>query len=122
MTGSALLIKLLAVALILAGLVLAWNPELVSHKPIPTDTFKATERRIWWGLLIGFGILLLFHPTLLPWGTTLAATGLALLFGMLVARLIGIALDGPVAKQWLNVGIELVLMMPLLWWYLRVRP
>ena len=61
MSNSPMIIKLLAVALILAGVVLAWNPELVSNKPVPDDTFKAVERRIWWGLLIGFGILLLFH-------------------------------------------------------------
>lgn len=121
MSDSFLIIKLFAVALILAGAILVWNPELVSNKPIPSDPFKAIERRIWWGLLIGFGILLLGHHTLLPWGPTLAATGSALLFGLLVARLIGIALDGSAAKQWLNVGIEVVLLIPLVAWYLRVR-
>ena len=121
MSNSPMIIKLLAVALILAGVVLAWNPELVSNKPVPDDTFKAVERRIWWGLLIGFGILLLFHHSLLPWAPTLAATGSTLMAGLLVARLIGIALDGSVAKQWLNVGIEVLMLIPLVWWYLRVR-
>jgi len=118
---NSLILKLVGVALVIVGVTLVWNPELVSNKPIPKDTFKATERRIWWGLIIGFGCLLLFHHQLLPWMLTIAATGAALLFGLLVARLIGIMLDGSVLKQWINVGIELVILVPLVWWYLRIR-
>ncbi|MDO6460505.1 hypothetical protein Q4485_07350 [Granulosicoccaceae sp. 1_MG-2023] len=44
-----------------------------------------------------------------------------LMAGLLLARLIGITLDGSVLKQWLNVGIELVLLLPLVWWYLKTR-
>ncbi|SHG91031.1 DUF4345 family protein [Ferrimonas marina] len=116
-----LILRAVGVLLILAGLVLVWDPELVSNKPVPTDPFQATERRIWWGLLIGFGTLLLFHHQLQPWNQSLAAAGCSLLFGLLVARLIGMALDGPVMKQWINVGIEIVIMIPLVWWYLKVR-
>lgn len=113
--------KAIGVVLIMIGIVLVWNPELVSNKPIPTDTFKAIERRIWWGLIIGIGRLPWFHTQLQPWMATLAATLSALMFGLLVARLIGIMLDGSVLKQWINVAIELVIMVPLVWWYLRVR-
>ena len=107
--------------LIVAGLILTANPELVSSKPVPTDIFEAIERRIWWGLIIGFGVLLLFHHQLRPWLQTLAATLSALVFGLLVARLLGIILDGSVLKQWLYVAIELVILAPLLWWYFRLR-
>lgn len=119
MGGTAL--KVLGGMLILAGLVLASNPELVSHKAIPSDVFQAVERRIWWGLLIGLGCIPLFHHQWQPWGATVAGTLASLLFGLLIARFIGIALDGSVAKQWLNVGIEIVIMAPLVWWYLKVR-
>jgi len=118
---SSVVFKLIGVVLIIVGVILVWNPELVSNKPIPDNTFEATERRIWWGLIIGFGCLLLLHHQLLPWLPTLVATGSALLFGLLVARLIGILLDGSVLKQWINVGIEIVILVPLVWWYLRVR-
>ncbi len=121
MIESSLLLRLIGIVLMIIGVTLAWNPELVSNKPIPTDTFKATERRIWWGLIIGFGFLLLFHHQLVPWIPTIAATCSALLFGLLVARLIGIALDGSVTKQWINVGIEIVILVPLVWWYMRTR-
>ncbi len=121
MMETSLLLRLIGTVLIIIGVTLVWNPELVSNKPIPDDTFEATERRIWWGLIIGFGCLLLFHHQLLPWIPTIAATASALLFGLLVARLIGIALDGSVTKQWINVGIEIVILVPLVWWYLRTR-
>ncbi len=116
-----LIIRVIGIVLIIVGIVLVWNPELVSKQPIPEDTFAATERRIWWGLIIGAGILLMFHHDIQPWMATIAATASALLFGLLIARLIGIMLDGSVLKQWINVGIELVMLLPLLWWYLRVR-
>lgn len=116
-----LILRVIGVVVVIVGVTLAWNPELVSRQPIPEDTFEATERRIWWGVIIGVGTLLLFHRQLQPWMATIAATGSALLFGLLVARLIGIMLDGSVVKQWINVGIELVMLLPLVWWYLRVR-
>ncbi|BEU03591.1 hypothetical protein OAG1_23910 [Agarivorans sp. OAG1] len=121
MIETSLLLRGIGIVLIIAGIVLVSNPELVSNKAIPDNTFDAIERRIWWGLLIGFGCLLMFHHQFQPWVTSLAATSASLMFGLLVARLIGIMLDGSVTKQWLYVGLELVLLAPLVWWYLRVR-
>ncbi len=118
---STLILRLIGVALIVVGVVLVSNPELVSNKPIPTDTFEAVERRIWWGLLIGAGVLLLFHHQLRPWLVTLAATLSAAVFGLLVARFIGIMLDGSVPKQWLWVGVEIAILLPLVFWYLHIR-
>ncbi|GHA12232.1 hypothetical protein GCM10008090_22640 [Arenicella chitinivorans] len=114
-------LRLIGLVLILIGVVLASNPELVSNRPVPEDTFKAVERRVWWGLFIGLGLLLQFHHQWLPWQTTVAATLISLLLGLLVARFIGIFYDGSVAKQWLNVGIEVAIMLPLIWWYFNTR-
>jgi len=105
--------------LVLMGLIVTSNPEMLSDKPVPADTFEAIERRIWWGLIIGIGVLLILHHQLQPWLRTVAASLAALLFGMLVARLIGILLDGSVMKQWLYVGLELVILAGLMWWYRR---
>ena len=121
MIESTLILRCVGILLVVTGLVLAANPELLSNKPIPDDTFQAIERRIWWGLLIGFGSLLLFHHQLQPWMTTIAAASASLMFGLLIARLIGIMLDGLVAKQWLNVAIEVILLAPLVWWYLSTH-
>lgn len=119
---SSLVLRIAGGIIIAIGVALVSNPELVSNKPVPTDTFQAVERRIWWGLIIGVGTLFLFHHQLHPWMATIAATISSLLFGLLVARIIGIMLDGSVAKQWLWVGVEVVLLAVCLWWYLKVRP
>jgi len=118
---NTLILKLIGVASLVVGLALVWSPELISNKPIPNDVYQAIERRIWWGLLIGLGLLLLFHHKLLPWQPTVAATLSALLLGLMIARLIGILLDGSVAKQWTNLAIEFVFFLPLLWWYIRTQ-
>ena len=114
------LFRAIGTVLIIVGIVLVSNPELISSKPIPDDTFRAIERRIWWGLLIGIGTLLLFRHQVQPWLQTLAATSTALIFGVLVARLLGILLDGSVAKQWAWVAVEAVILVMLVWWYRKI--
>ena len=114
------LFRAIGTVLIIVGIVLVSNPELISSKPIPDDTFRAIERRIWWGLLIGIGTLLLFRHQVQPWLQTLAATSSALIFGVLVARLLGILLDGSGAKQWAWVAVEAVVLVVLLWWYRKI--
>ena len=121
MIKSSITQRIIGLALIVIGVTLVSNPELVSNQPVPADTFEAIERRIWWGLFIGIGTLLLFRHQLKPWLATLAAACVSIVFGLLMARLLGIMLDGSVAKQWLYVGIEAVILVPLVWWYLKVR-
>ena len=116
-----LLLRLFGGVLLLAGLALVVNPELVSSKPVPQDRFEAVERRIWWGLLIGFGALLQFHHQIRPWLRTLVVTCCWLLIGLLAARLIWIALDGSVIRQWYLVGIECVILAAFVFWYFQLR-
>lgn len=108
------------IVLLLTGLVLASNPELVSDQPVPSETFEAVERRIWWGLLIGAGAMLLFHHRLRPWPATALAIFASAMFGLLVARLIGIALDGSVLAQWLWVAVEAGLLAGSVGWYAKI--
>ncbi|MCH2108401.1 MAG: hypothetical protein MK135_03670 [Polyangiaceae bacterium] len=115
------MLKIFAGAMVLVGLVLAVNPELLGDRPLPSDPYEAIERRVTWGKVVGLGLVPLFHFSLRPWMPTIAATLSSLVAGYLVTRLIGIALDGSVAKQWMYAGIELLLLLPLVWWYLRTR-
>lgn len=113
--------KAFGLIFLVAGIVIVVNPELITNKPVPEDIFEAVERRIWWGLLIGVGLLLLFNLRWSPWLPTLLVTLIALIAGLLIARLIGIGLDGSVIKQWYFVLVEVAIATPLIWWYLRIR-
>jgi hypothetical protein len=121
MISSVLITRAAGLIILIIGLIIVVNPELVTNKPVPEDTFEAIERRIWWGLLIGAGLLLLFNHQWTPWLPTVLITVVALITGLLAARLIGILLDGSVIKQWYLVIVELVIAAPFLWWYLRIR-
>ena len=102
-------LQILGGLLVLAGLVLACAPTLV-HDPGPAaDTFAAIERRIPWGALGGLGALLIARTQLKPWKITIAAFVVWVTTGILVARGIGLALDGAdSAKQWMWFGVEVV--------------
>ena len=105
--------------LLLSGVILTYNPELVSSKPIPEDTFQAVERRIRWGFLIGFGMLLIIHHQVNPYLFTVAALGMTLTLGALISRVMGIVLDGSVPRQWMWVLVELVMVIGFGIWYAK---
>jgi hypothetical protein len=111
--------RILGFAILIAGVVLSCNPEFVSNKPVPEDVFEAVERRIKWGVVVGFGLLFIFHTQLRPWLGTVAAIGVALTVGILIARFIGIVLDGSVPRQWFWMAVEFVVLIPLWFWYVR---
>jgi hypothetical protein len=101
-----MLLKISGVTLLIAGLILAYRPDLISTHPIPTDPYQMIEKRVRWGFVIGFGILLLFHHQWTPWGLTVFALLFALTTGVILARLLGFVLDGFFAKQMLWLAIE----------------
>ena len=121
MESSVLIFRGLGVLLILVGFVVSANPELIIQKPVPIDVFEAVERRVWWGLIIGIGLLLMFHHQVQPWLLTLAAAGVALTSGILVARFIGIVLDGSHPKQWFWVVVELLIIVGFAFWYWKQK-
>lgn len=94
----------------LACLVLSVAPTLV-HDPGPApDLFEATERHVRWGLGIGIGATLCAKRWRRPWSVVVAWLALCLSGGYLLARFIGIAIEGwGNQKQWLLVGVEIVI-------------
>lgn len=113
MPPSALLaLKAFGLLLALAGLLLAALPTLLNDPGPAASSFEAIERRIWWGGLFGVGLLLLTHTQLKPWLFTLSAATFWIIGGMLVARTIGLVLDGADSgKQWFWFVVELVIVV-----------
>lgn len=102
-------LRMLGGALALAGLVLAFAPTLVSDPGPAADSFAAIERRIPWGLLLGVGAFLVARTQLKPWSHTLASFVFWVVIGILVARGIGLALDGADSgMQWVWVLVEVI--------------
>jgi len=114
-------LQVAGIIILLLGVFLAYNPELVSSKPIPEDTFRAIERRVRWGFLIGLGLLLMFHHQVKPYLFTVAALGMTLTLGALISRVMGIVLDGSAPRQWMWVVVELAMVIGFGFWYANQR-
>lgn len=116
-----LFLQVVGFFILLLGAILSYNPELVSNKPIPQDPFQAVERRVRWGFLMGVGMLLIFHHQVTPFLFTLAGLGMTLTLGALIARVIGIVLDGSVPRHWIWVLVEIVMIIGFGVWYVKQR-
>ncbi len=104
--------RILGGLLVLVGLVFMIEPTLV-HDPGPAiDTFAAIERSILWGGLMGVVGLLIARTQLKPWAITFASLVFWLTTGFLLARGVGLVLDGADSqKQWMWVGVEVVVII-----------
>lgn len=103
-------LQVLGVVVALASLVLASAPTLV-HDPGPApDLFEATERHVRWGLGVGVGVLFVVNRWRRPWSVLIAWLAFCLSGGYLLARFVGMAIEGPSNhKQWMLVGVEIVI-------------
>ena len=102
----------LGAPLVIAGLVLTLVPSLVGDSGPAPNTFAAIERRIPWGALAGLGALLVARTQLRPLNISFAWLVFWATSGVLVARLLGLALDGADSRaQWMWVGVEIVVVV-----------
>ncbi len=95
------------------GFLLVVRPEFVNKKPKPEDVFRAVERRAWWGLLIGLGLFCFSLPSINSYLVGFFVLATAATLGILIARLIGIFLEGSHRRQWFWVWVELLVVLVL---------
>lgn len=83
-----------------------WFGPLTGAGEPAANTFEAIERRIRGGMLLGFGLCFIARTELRPWSMTIASLVLYFMLGALLARLLGLVVEGNDAKQWLLVAVE----------------
>ena len=93
-----------------------WFEPLTGGPEPAADTFEAVERRVRGGMVLGVGLLLIARTELRPWSTTIASVLFYFMLGALLARILGLIIEGIDARQWLYVAIETgVMTLAALW-------
>ena len=113
-----IILKISGLILIIAGFVFACRPDLFNSSQVQLAGYERIEKRVKWGFLIGLGIFLIFHQQWADWRFTLWGLLSALTFGIILARLLGLVLDGFFAKQmlWLLIELAVLAVFVLLYW------
>ncbi|MCB9545275.1 MAG: DUF4345 family protein [Myxococcales bacterium] len=110
MSGVRVLGLVLAAVGVVAAIAPGWFGPLTRYPQPPADVFEVVESRVRGGMILGVGLIFLAVPALRPWTVSIPAAILWFVAGALIARLLGIAVDGAVPKQWLWVAVEAGLM------------
>jgi len=115
--------RILGVIMAVVGIASAvfpnWFGPLTQWPAPPVDVFEGIERRVRGGMLLGVGLAFIVVPTLRPWSVSIPSVIFYFMLGALLARLVGIVVDGAVPKQWLWVAVEAVFMALAALWLWR---
>ena len=96
-----------------------WFGPLTGGPEPAADTFAAIERRVRGGMVLGIGLALIARTELRPWSVTIASALFYFLLGALLARLLGLIIEGIHPRQWLYVAVEALLMALAALWLWR---
>lgn len=96
-----------------------WAVPLTRAAEPTLDLFEAIERRVRAGMLLGLGLALIAVPSLRPWSTSIPTAIVYFAAGVLATRVLGLAMDGSVPKQWLLVAVETIVMTLAALWLWR---
>lgn len=99
-----------------------WFGPLTGGPEPPADAFEAVERRVRGGMLLGIGLLFIARTELRPWSITIASTIFYFMLGALLARILGLIIEGVTAKQWMLVAVETAFMTAGALWLWRASP
>lgn len=118
-------IRIIGILMSVVGIIGSLFPEWLSpitgaSEPID-DIHETIERRVRAGMLLGFGLGFALIPSLKPWNRSIPLVIFYFMTGALIARLIGIGIDGSVDRQWVLVGVEIIFMILAAFWLYKKR-
>jgi len=119
MSGLRIVGIVLAGVGILAAVFPHWFGPLTGGSEPPVDVYEAVERRIRGGMWLGLGLGFIAVTAWRPWSLSIPTVLFYVTLGALMARMLGIVVDGTVSKQWLLVAIEAAIMAGLGFWMWR---
>ena len=67
-------------------------------------------------MVLGVGLVLIARTALRPWSVTIASVLFYVLLGALLARVLGLIIEGTDSRQWLYVALEGALIVPPALW------
>lgn len=106
-----LLIKIIGIIMLIVGFAFTIKPNLVSTIPESVSSYQMIEKRVMWGMLIGLGIFAIFYHQIDAWKPGIFALLSAVTLGIIIARIIGMFMDGFYTKQLLWFGIEFIFLV-----------
>ena len=119
-------LRIAGIVLAALGIVMAafptWFGPLTGGPEPPADTFAAIERRVRGGMVLGIGLILIARTELRPWSVTIASILFYFMMGALLARILGVIIEGMNRRQWPLVAIETGVMTLAALWLWRSSP
>lgn len=113
---------ILAALGVIAAAYPGWFEPLTGGPEPAADTFEAIERRVRGGMVLGIGLMFIARTELRPWHMTVASLLFYFMLGALLARVLGLVVEGIDARQWSLVAIETAVMtLAALWMWRGAR-
>ena len=117
-----LFLKIAGIIILIAGVMLTIKPNLISTMSESISPYQMIEKRVMWGILMGLGLFgLVLNHQHDSWKTGIFALLATITSGIIIARIIGLLMDGFFAKQLLWLGIESVFLAIFAILYCRVK-
>jgi len=119
MSGFRIFGIVVAIVGVVASIAPHWFGPITGASASTSDVFELVERRVRGGMILSVGLMFIAITSLRPWSTSIPLAVFCFMLGALLARVLGLVVDGVTAKQWLLVAVETAFMTGAALWLWR---